>query len=100
MWHRGERGVSLASNFERVLYYASIWGDQAAHSLFDTSLASSIPRPQRKTRKVDRAAIQLDTGERRCEEGKDEILGTLAASITTREEVDVVLIAIVPKEAN
>ena len=33
---------------------------------------------------------------RKCEKGEDEILGTLAASITPREEVDEVLIAISP----
>ena len=33
----------------------------------------------------------------RCEKGEDKILGTLAASITPREEVDEVLIAIAPQ---
>ena len=35
---------------------------------------------------------------RRFEKGKDEILGTLAASITPPEEVDEMLIAIAPKK--
>ena len=35
---------------------------------------------------------------KKCEKGEDEILGTLAASITTREEVDEMLIAIVPQK--
>ena len=35
---------------------------------------------------------------RKCEKGEDEILGTLAASITPREEVDEVLTAISPKK--
>ena len=34
---------------------------------------------------------------RRCEKGEDETLGTLAASITPRYEVDEILIYIVPK---
>ena len=34
----------------------------------------------------------------KCEKGEVEILGTLAASITTREEVDEMLIAIVPQK--
>ena len=33
----------------------------------------------------------------RCNNGEDEILGTLAASITPREEVDEMLIAIAPR---
>ena len=35
---------------------------------------------------------------RRCEKGEDEILGTLAASITPLQEVDEMLIAIAPKK--
>ena len=35
---------------------------------------------------------------RKCEKGEDEILGTLAASITPREEVDDMLIAIAPRK--
>ena len=35
---------------------------------------------------------------RRFEKGEDEILGMLAASITPREEVDEVLIAIAPRK--
>lgn len=35
---------------------------------------------------------------RKCEKGEDEILGTLAASITPREEVDEMLIAIAPRK--
>ena len=35
---------------------------------------------------------------KRCTKGEDEILGTLAASITPREEVDDVLIAIAPQK--
>ena len=35
---------------------------------------------------------------RKCEKGEDEVLGVLAASITPREEVDDVLIAITPVE--
>ena len=35
---------------------------------------------------------------RRCEKGEDEILGTLAAGITPRQEVDEMLIAIAPKK--
>ena len=35
---------------------------------------------------------------KKCEKGEDEILGTLAASITQREEVDEMLIAIAPKK--
>ena len=35
---------------------------------------------------------------RRSEKGEDEILGMLAASITPREEVDEVLIAIAPRK--
>jgi len=35
---------------------------------------------------------------RKCEKGEDEILGTLAASITPREEVDEILVAIAPKK--
>ena len=35
---------------------------------------------------------------RRCENGEDVILGTLADSITPREEVDEVLIAISPRK--
>ena len=34
---------------------------------------------------------------RRCKKGEDEILGTLAASITPRQEVDEMLIAIAPR---
>lgn len=34
----------------------------------------------------------------KCERGEVEILGTLAASITPREQVDEVLIAIAPKK--
>ena len=35
---------------------------------------------------------------RRCEKGEEEILGTLAASITPRQEVDEMLIAIAPRK--
>jgi hypothetical protein len=35
---------------------------------------------------------------RKCEKGEDEILGTIAASITPREEVDEILTAIAPKK--
>ena len=35
---------------------------------------------------------------RRCEKGEYEILGALVASITPREEVDEVLIAILPRK--
>lgn len=35
---------------------------------------------------------------KKCEKGEDEILGALAASITPREEVDEVLIAIAPRK--
>ena len=35
---------------------------------------------------------------KKCEMGEDEILGTLAASITPREEVDEMLIAIAPRK--
>ena len=35
---------------------------------------------------------------RRCEKVEDEIFGTLAASITPRQEVDEMLIAIAPKK--
>ena len=35
---------------------------------------------------------------RKCEKGEDEILGTLAASITPREEIDEKLIAIAPQK--
>ena len=35
---------------------------------------------------------------KKCEEGEDEILGTLAASITPRKEVDEMLIAIAPRK--
>ena len=35
---------------------------------------------------------------RKCDKGEDELLRTLAASITPREEVDEVLIAISPKK--
>ena len=35
---------------------------------------------------------------RRCEKGEDEILGTLAASVTPRQEVDEMLIAIAPRK--
>ena len=34
---------------------------------------------------------------KKCEKGKDDILGTLAVSITPREEVDEKLIAIAPR---
>ena len=34
----------------------------------------------------------------KCEKGEEEILGTLAASITTREDLDEVLIAIAPRK--
>ena len=37
---------------------------------------------------------------RRCEKGDDEILGTLAAGITPRQEVDEMLIVIAPKKNN
>ena len=36
---------------------------------------------------------------KKCEKGEDEILGTLAASITPREEVDEMLIAIALKNS-
>ena len=42
--------------------------------------------------------VELDPGYRKCEKGEDEILGTLAASITPREEVDEALTAISPKK--
>ena len=35
---------------------------------------------------------------KKCEKGEDEILGTLAASITPREEVEEMLIAIAPRK--
>ena len=35
---------------------------------------------------------------RRCEKGEDEIIGTLAASITPRQELDEMLIAIAPRK--
>ena len=35
---------------------------------------------------------------KKCEKGEDEILGTLAASITPREEVDEMLNAIAPQK--
>ena len=35
---------------------------------------------------------------KKCEKGEDEIMGTLYASITPREEVDKMLIAIAPQK--
>ena len=35
---------------------------------------------------------------KKCEKGEDELLGTLAASITPREKVDDMLIAIAPRK--
>ena len=42
--------------------------------------------------------IKLTQEIRRCEKGKDEILGTLAACITPRQAVDEMLIAISPRK--
>ena len=98
LWHGGERGISPASNFGCVLYYASVPRDQGVDSIFDISLASTIVWPQREARKMGRAITELDTGDHRCEKGEDEILGTLSASITPREEVDDMLIAITPQK--
>ena len=62
LWHGDERGVSLASYFGRVLYYAIIPGDQVLTRYSTLAGLVKIPRPQQETRKVGRAAIELDTG--------------------------------------
>ena len=46
---------------------------------------------------MGRVVIELDFGSRRCKTREDEILGTLAASITPRSELDEILIAIALK---
>ena len=55
---------------------------------FDSGMVSTILRSQWQIRKVGGAVIKLDLRDQKMREGENEILGTLAASITPREEVD------------
>ena len=61
-------------------------------------MVTTMFRPQQKIGKMGCFTIELDVGNRRSEKGEDKILGMLAASITPREAVDEVLIAIAPRK--
>ncbi|OWY97106.1 reverse transcriptase [Phytophthora megakarya] len=63
---------------------------------FDTGLVIHIQCITRTPGTVGRATFTLDP--RDCNKGEDEILGTLAASITPRSEFDKALILIAPKK--
>ena len=69
-----------------MVYYDSVLGDQGAHSIFDTSLASPIPGFNGRIGRWAALISNRTPGVRRFERGEDEILGTLAASITPREK--------------
>ena len=84
-------------NYGCVLSYVDIPRYQSGYSIFNLRLVDPSSGLNGRLGRWAALLSNWNLEVRRCEKGEDEILGTFAASITTRSEVDDMLIAISPK---
>ncbi|OWZ09803.1 LOW QUALITY PROTEIN: reverse transcriptase [Phytophthora megakarya] len=76
----------------------NILANPSFDAAFDTGLVIQIQCTTRTPGTVGRATLPWILEIVKCNKGEDEFLGTLAASITPRSEVDKALISIAPKK--
>ncbi|GMF40715.1 unnamed protein product [Phytophthora fragariaefolia] len=104
--HDGVPGASQDPG--SLLHAAGNVDDQGADEILNTWVADAVEGLPWATRPMDRTAVTVDTGDREVYQRrtkiclnigfKDEILGTLAATITPRAKVDEALVEIAPQK--
>ncbi|OWY90518.1 LOW QUALITY PROTEIN: reverse transcriptase, partial [Phytophthora megakarya] len=97
LWSGGQGSIGASANLGCLLLAAGYQIDQGLVAILDIGLAAQVERIRRSTGWA--ALLSGWTLEvTKCVKGEDEILGTIAASITPRADVDEALVPIAPKK--